>query len=136
MRNEQVRPVVFISAENEKYDSEWNGVLTRRLGEELKELFPTKEVTGCYKGTVETSYMVGVRQKDIATLLDIAERYEQESILFRDANKDCQLLFVRGQGERLGQMVKVDESVAKELENYTYDDETGDYYAIKPRSAK
>jgi hypothetical protein len=84
---------------------------------------PFKPLIGCYKGIQKSSYLVPLKSLEddrLETLIDLARRYDQESILIADENRECQLLYVKtGKIEYLGVMTHVEESEALKSDAWT-----------------
>lgn len=84
---------------------------------------PFKPLIGSYKSQVESSYLVPLKSLDddrLELLIDLARRYDQESILIGDDLHECQLLYIKtGKIEYIGKMIQIDESEALKLDNWT-----------------
>lgn len=84
---------------------------------------------GCYKGTTERSYVVLVNtQDDINRLQSIAAKYNQDSILLKDANGLAHLMYGNGTEEVLGRMVGVNKSEALKQDAWT--ELNGQYFIV------
>lgn len=91
---------------------------------------PFKRVIGTYKNTQEVSYLVPSVYQD--QVLRLAKEMDQESILEVDGNKNAVLRYIEdGRVERLGRFTKVSEDEALNLDSWTRDIQTGDYYAVR-----
>ena len=126
--------VIILSADQNDNNYERN----RQLHENLKACltdcgFTFKEATGTYKGRTEDSVVVLVNnQTDIETVQDFAfKSFNQESVLYQDANQEAYLIYNDGKTEQLGRLEQVNPKLTETLENYTVMD--GRVYAVKKR---
>jgi len=82
-----------------------------------------KEVVGQYNGTIETSFVVGI--KHLKEALKIAQSNYQESILVVDAESQAKLVFLEDDSKvYIGKFKMVDSDTALALNNYTFDPQT------------
>ena len=93
--------------------------------------FKTKVVEGVYHGQVEKSILVLLDSKFLAVDLGYLKNYgmifDQESILFVDADRKAELHFPStNKAEKLGNFVAVTKGIAIQCNNYTQDGQ--DYY--------
>jgi hypothetical protein len=86
-----------------------------------------KPVIGAYKDILEQSYVVPVKSEaDVKALSKLSDGYSQECILYVDSNRAASLVFPDGRWHSVGRWQSV--SNAKNLEAYTYDPQTNNYY--------
>ena len=125
-------PFAIISAERFTLT---NGENQKRHQELLAQLkrdgFKTKVVEGVYHGQTEKSIMVLLDSKFLAVDLGYMKNYgmifDQESILFVDADRKAELHFpASNKAEKLGNFVSVTKGIAVQCQNYTQDGQ--DYY--------
>ena len=125
-------PFAIISAERFTLT---NGENQKRHQELLTQLkrdgFKTKVVEGVYHGQVEKSILVLLDSKFLAVDLGYLKNYgmifDQESILFVDADRKAELHFpATNTAEKLGNFVSVTKGIAIQCNNYTQDGQ--DYY--------
>lgn len=133
MRTLMGPPVTIISAELSTLDSEENGQRTAALKVDLIKAFGSKsikQVRGCYKGVKEVAFVVS---GDRSKLIDLADIYNQESILALDTARNAALIFtdIMWADEPLGrfQAVPIEEALAAEA--YTFDISQNTYYVVK-----
>ena len=110
----------------------------RQLHENLKAClddchFKYKEATGLYKGQEETSLVVLVNNEtEIQTVKDFAFKgFNQESVLYQDANQEAYLIYNDGKTEQLGRLEQVNPKLTETLDNYTVMD--GKVYTVLKR---
>ena len=125
-------PFAIISAERFTLT---NGENQKRHQELLNQLkrdgFKTKVVEGVYHGQVEKSILVLLDSKFLAVDLGYLKNYgmifDQESILFVDAERKAELIFpATNKAEKLGNFVSVTKGIAVQCQNYTQDGQ--DFY--------
>ena len=125
-------PFAIISAERFTLT---NGENQKRHQELLAQLkrdgFKTKVVEGVYHGQVEKSILVLLDSKFLAVDLGYLKNYgmifDQESILFVDAERKAELIFpATNKAEKLGNFVSVTKGIAVQCQNYTQDGQ--DFY--------
>ena len=112
--------VVILSAESNKNSFEGNRQRTETLRGCLQDCnFTFKGGTGVYKGNKEDCFVVIVKnESDIQTLKDFAfKNFDQESILYQDANQEAYLHYNCGKIERLGILQEVNSS--ENLDSFT-----------------
>ncbi len=94
-----------------------------------------KEMGGCYKGKMESSFAVLVPWCDTNELIEeiskIAQRYNQESILYVDNESIAYLDNLHGTQEKVGKFTQTPTEEALQQDSYTLDLSTGLYYTIK-----
>jgi hypothetical protein len=94
-----------------------------------------KELGGMYKGTPEQSFLVvapfGHLSPVLANIRKIAKRYNQESILYIDNEKNAYLDDLIGQVEKIGKLTPTTQEDAVKQDGYSLDLSTGQYYVIK-----
>ena len=93
--------------------------------------FKTKVVEGVYHGQVEKSILVLLDSKflsvDLGYLKNYGMIFDQESILFVDADRKAELHFpASNKAEKLGNFVSVTKGIAIQCNNYTQDGQ--DFY--------
>ena len=101
------------------------------LAQLKRDGFKTKVVEGVYHGQVEKSILVLLESNFLAVDLGYLKNYgmifDQESILFVDADRKAELHFPStNKAEKLGNFVAVTKGIAVQCQNYTQDGQ--DYY--------
>lgn len=128
------RPFVIFSAERESLNSFVNDQRTRFMSHVLtKRGIPYQHVQGKYKGHTEQLFLVFTQEGDeYADVIEkLARLYDQESILFVDANGLAYLLMVReGRTIELGKFKEIPEADLGELQAYTKIEDK--FYATVP----
>ena len=125
-------PFAIISAERFTLTKGENQKRHQDLLNQLKrDGFKTKVVEGVYHGQVEKSILVLLDSKFLAVDLGYLKNYgmifDQESILFVDADRKAELHFPStNKAEKLGNFVSVTKGIAIQCNNYTQDGQ--DYY--------
>ena len=94
-----------------------------------------KAVHGVWKGESEWSYIVPVRtSEEVKRLAEVAREHEQEAILHVNPDRSAYLIYTGDtddfRKEYIGQWDSVSREIAKTLDGYTYDQNTGTYYAV------
>ena len=125
-------PFAIISAERFTLTKGENQKRHQDLLTQLKrDGFKTKVVEGVYHGQVEKSILVLLDSKflsvDLGYLKNYGMIFDQESILFVDADRKAELHFpATNKAEKLGNFVSVTKDIAVQCQNYTQDGQ--DYY--------
>ena len=125
-------PFAIISAERFTLTNGENQKRHQDLLAQLKrDGFKTKVVEGVYHGQVEKSILVLLESNFLAVDLGYLKNYgmifDQESILFVDADRKAELHFpASNKAEKLGNFVSVTKGIAVQCQNYTQDGQ--DYY--------
>ena len=125
-------PFVIISAERFTLTKGENQKRHQELLNQLKrDGFKTKVVEGVYHGQTEKSILVLLDSKFLSVDLGYMKNYgmifDQESILFVDADRKAELHFPStNKAEKLGNFVAVTKGIAIQCNNYTQDGQ--DYY--------
>ena len=125
-------PFAIISAERFTLTKGENQKRHQELLNQLKrDGFKTKVVEGVYHGQTEKSILVLLDSKFLAVDLGYLKNYgmifDQESILFVDADRKAELHFpATNTAEKLGNFVSVTKGIAIQCNNYTQDGQ--DYY--------
>ena len=123
-------PFLILSAERADLDPEINAGRTNTLRSQLAARdFAYTEVTGSYKGHTEASFFVLLDGGDggypFDTLIALARRYGQESVLSVDANRRATLhTLASGIGHTdtaLGQWAPISAERAEHLDSWTRD---------------
>ena len=101
------------------------------LNQLKRDGFKTKVVEGVYHGQTEKSILVLLDSKFLSVDLGYMKNYgmifDQESILFVDADRKAELQFPStNKAEKLGNFVAVTKGIAIQCNNYTQDGQ--DYY--------
>ena len=114
--------VVILSAElaNKRFES--NRQRTLNLKACLDDCnMRYKPAKGVYKGQAEDSFVVVLRDNaELETLKDFAFKcFNQESILYQDANGEAYLIYQDGKTEQLGRLEQVSEELARKNDSYT-----------------
>ena len=125
-------PFAIISAERFTLTKGENQKRHQDLLTQLKrDGFKTKVVEGVYHGQTEKSILVLLESNFLAVDLGYLKNYgmifDQESILFVDADRKAELHFpATNKAEKLGNFVAVTKGIAIQCDNYTQDGQ--DYY--------
>ena len=120
-------PFAIISAERFTLTNGENQKRHQDLLSQLKrDGFKTKVVEGVYHGQVEKSILVLLESNFLAVDLGYLKNYgmifDQESILFVDADRKAELHFPStNKAEKLGNFVAVTKGIAVQCQNYTQD---------------
>lgn len=125
---------IIISAEHSSQTIQGNKLRTQTLSDCIDDIgLISNLATGVYKGVEETSFVVLIKdQVEIDALKDFAfKTFDQESILYQDANSEAYLFFKDGTTKQLGRMQLVDKTVALQKDNYTL--MNGNYYTTIKR---
>lgn len=128
--------VIIISAERSDCGAVENDQRTRILKGCVTDInLPFSEALGVYKGKEEISLVVLVKnQHDIDALKGFAfKNFDQESILYTDANSEAYLFFNDGKTEQLGRLLQVPKEQAIKQDNFTILND--EYYITIPRNA-
>lgn len=128
------KTVTIISAHDNSLSTTVNTWRALRLQKDLREAVYQRAV-GRYNGHEEISFIVstpgGTMGQFWQSLVVLAKRYGQESVLHVDANQQAALYFIEdGTWQHLGPYVQVTETEALSLGSYTKTEE-GLYYAAK-----
>lgn len=115
----------IISAERASDSTFVRALRTDALKTELHPQWTgTFPVNGAYKGAVERAFLVPLLpwqiDDQLARLLVIARRLDQESILYVAPDSRARLYYSDGRMESLGRWVEVDERVALAESSYTF----------------
>lgn len=126
MRVEQ--PVYIFSVERADASASENDAARRYALAIFKQRrIPYKLLTGVYAGEREQSYLVP--DTDAATVFQLARWYQQESVLYLDANRNAQLIYLAGgPSEELGPWREINPNGALP-EAYTVDHASGKVWA-------
>lgn len=121
--------------ENEQRTSELRGRLHSLLVGNL--IAGYRQVQGCYKGSVEQSYLVTLRDDGLnmgISLALLAKEYEQESILMIRPTGTTTLIFMNGDVCELGywQPIELVSGYGKMPDSYTIDGGVAYHAAAKP----
>ena len=125
-------PFAIISAERFTLTKGENQKRHQDLLTQLKrDGFKTKVVEGVYHGQTEKSILVLLESNFLAVDLGYLKNYgmifDQESILFVDADRKAELHFPStNKAEKLGNFVSVTKGIAIQCNNYTQDGQ--DFY--------
>lgn len=114
--------VIIISAEHSAQTPEGNATRTQTLSDCIEDIgLPFNKSTGLCNGKEETSLVVLIRnQVDIDVLKDFAfKNFDQDYVLYQDANKETYSLFKDGTTKQLGRLTNVPKEVALKLDSYT-----------------
>lgn len=102
--------LVVMSACQSALADDKNDRNTAELNRLLKSSYKYGPATGCYKDKLEDSFVVQADDfRDVGHLIELAERFKQESILLVDS-RDKAFLYVLGTKEmrQLGPLYQVD----------------------------
>lgn len=128
--------VVILSAERTGLERAENERRTEFLKGFITDInLPFEEAVGVYNGSYETSLVVLVRdQAEIDALKGFAfQNFDQESVLYTDANSEAYLLFNNGTSKQLGRLTQVPKEVALRQDSFTV--LNGEYYITSQRVA-
>lgn len=129
-----IQQVVILSAELADKRFESNRQRTSNLEACLDDCnMRFKPAKGVYKGRAEDSFVVVLKDNaELETLKDFAfKSFNQESILYQDANGEAYLIYQDGKAEQLGRLEQVSEELARKNDAYTEMD--GKFYAVVSR---
>lgn len=103
--------------------------LRRRLHSQFGKA-AVDEVQGCYKGTLERSFVVQCcDHADVGVLHKLAREYSQESILLVDSRRSSFLLYVDSlKMERIGHLYTQYEQPTTDA--WTYNADSGTYFYV------
>ena len=127
---EQLPVIFFLSAERSDHGPGANAVSTADLASELVRLgLPHKRVQGCSAGHKETSFLI-VGQEHEQDVFTLGVLYKQGTYLRCDSDRNAFLVDLADEGvDYLGVFRKVTPEQAKRNGSYTFDGESGQYYA-------
>ena len=114
--------VVILSAERKTNHPEINERVSQVLMDMVSDLgIPFTQALGCYKGDTERSLVCIVRSvEELETLKGFAfNNFNQEPILYKDANGQCYLEYQDGNSEKIGKMKQTNPKAIEVLDNYT-----------------
>ena len=101
---------------------------------------PYKVLTGSYKGVKERSYLVLVSSDEnsfavdmdkISRIKDLAWEYNQECVLFVDAQRLATVIYPNGKTVEVGKYVREDKAKALLQDAWTYDFTADQYWVTK-----
>lgn len=134
--NLQPTTLIF-SAELEGKSLGENSLRTHRLANMLLELgLDYKQIIGCYRydsgnTSQETSFVLPLNDQELKDTLVgmLLEKFGQESVL--ELSPGRQAFLIRKDSEQyIGKWTNVSEKVALAQDAYSYDESTGEYYAV------
>lgn len=123
--------LVIFSVEHKSLNPSDNVHHTEAIEEWMKlNDIPFQRLVGMYKGDQEASFAVPGRFQRI--IESIARDYEQESILVRDHDLSCTLVYLKDNSTQdLGQWQEVQFEELQYLDSYTIEESTGRYFAAR-----
>lgn len=129
----QYKTIVIMSVYQSGLEATYNAMNHVTFKNTLSELgiLTFKEVIGSYKGVMEMSLMVEVKSDVVfKVLLDIAKKFNQESILYRDNENNAELIMINDSLDRvyLGKLEQVSEEIARAGDAFTFEPESKTYY--------
>lgn len=133
-------PVVLISAELAHNEARDNSLLTAELEDDLiNSRLPFKRVLGAYYGREERTFAVvlstdsEVADKQYARLLELANQYNQESILYLSRDRHATLHYTKPNTPRtaLGRFKPVSKEHALQCHSWTYDVDQDTYFTTE-----
>lgn len=111
-------PFFIISAERANCTDVVNNARTSALEDDLKHSgYKFDQIAGCYKGSLETSFIVYT--DSIVLALDLTARYQQDTVLVRTYDNKCSVLSKYGDAEFIGYFEQVTEAIALQQDNYS-----------------
>ena len=123
------KPFVIISAEKNDNSHVANEERTLNLRQDIEKLgYCFKNVTGFYKGAKEQSIYTELPSDDIGELFRLAEKLEQESILFVDCFRNAKLIYTDGTTKDIGTFKQVSRDEAQQHDSFTFDHLCNGYY--------
>ena len=131
MRQANLVPVWFISAERPEHPPAVNGYLTMQLEAALRGLSYQK-VRGCYEGREEAAFMVLATGPDVEHYLSVlGHKLGQDSLLYLDNERQAHLV-LRKTGARvpIGKWTEVSQHEARESHAWTRTAD-GRYWVVK-----
>ena len=133
MNTGTMRPIVFISAERHNKSELANQFATEAMREIInRRNVGYRIVEGVYKMIPEVTYVLPAPTEDyIAQWLELASEFNQECILYRNAEGTAFLVYPNGDREKLGQLEQVTKEEAFSAGSYTYDPINETYWSVK-----
>lgn len=114
--------VIILSAELSGNSEVENSRRTNLLNDMLSDSNINFNVaSGVYKGNSEVSFVTVPRNNDeVETIKDFAfKNFNQESVLYQDANQQAYLIFNNGESKRVGVLEQVNPREIETLDHYT-----------------
>lgn len=119
MKTRHVEPMVFLSAWLNDETDTVNAIRTATMKAEIG--IDLIECVGVYQGHMESSFGVTLHNHNFKGLLNLARRFKQESILYRDESNECFLVYCDDERvEHIGKWSRVTKEQAERLGDYTY----------------
>ena len=116
------KQVIILSASRPEHSFEGNRQRTENLKAELEAAgISFREGVGFFQGSTEASFVTIIKDNsDYEKVIDLAfEKFDQDSILYQDANQEAYLVENTNETTRLGVLQEVTEKVATEKGAYT-----------------
>jgi len=132
MKNNNITPIVILSAELASNNADQNEKLNRELGRVLSYRNESyKPVKGRFEGVDENSYVVVPKNKEgLNDLIKLSELYNQQCVLYRDDTGRAWLCNSNGR-DLIGYFTQVPRSVAIKADAYTFDPVNNGYYIVE-----
>lgn len=120
---------IFLSAHRPEYNGIENAARNNELKAALEALGVRRirDVKGCYKGVVEDSFEVIRGDAEMQSILDLANKFDQESVLVVTMLDDAYLVFKDQEVIDMGIFLEV----ASKPENEDYSIIEGKFYVIR-----
>lgn len=115
---QQYKKLIFLSAQTSFRHNEIRHVSLKTQLQ--RQGYKPVDVDGVYFGQTEKSLMVIVdSEKTLKGFLKLAASFDQESILYRDNENNCELFYVNGKREKLGQLKQICAAHRGQYSSYT-----------------
>lgn len=123
--------IAILSAEKNDLGCKDNAIRTADLEKYLNDRFPYKKVLGYYNKIAEKSFIIVLEgPKDEREILELAENYDQNYVLFSDEDRKAWLTDVETGGRTdLGYLRKVPKNIALKQDSCTFDPLTNSYWS-------
>ena len=124
MRDNTLRPIVILAINTDSYENDIKAI---------QEYFPDYNrlaIHGVYKGVSELSYIIEV-DDNLADIQALANKYDQECILYLDNQREATLMYGDGKKEYIGSFKSASKQLAQTKDSYTFNPNTGVYYIVE-----
>ena len=124
MRDNTLRPIVILAINTDSYENDI---------EAIQEFIPNYNrlaIHGVYKGKEELSYIIEV-DDNLADIQALANKYDQECILYLDNQREATLMYGDGKKEYIGSFKSASKQLAQTKDSYTFNPQTGVYYIVE-----
>lgn len=126
MRDNTLRPIVILAINTDSYENDIKAI---------QEFLPNYNYSrlamhGVYKGVSELSYIIEV-DDNLDDIQALANKYNQECILYLDNQREASLIHSDGKKEYIGSFRSASKQLAQTKDNYTFNPKTGVYYIVE-----